>query len=426
MRKWLTGAVLGYFLYGLFVYWYIYMGGPDSIPEQFKGTSADPGTFMNSRELLLSGEYSRLRNFMYFITVPYEWFILLNVLLTGLSRKMEQWSDSIAKPDFLKTSIYLFWLSLIVTVCVLPVEWINYRISLSYQITTQSTTGWMKDQVIDFWVNFLLMALLVSVLFWLIRKYQKRWWLIAWTLSIPFSLFLMFIQPVVIDPLYNDFYPLENKELEEKILALADKADIPAEHVYEVNMSEKTNALNAYVTGIGSNSRIVLWDTTLNRLKEDEILFIMAHEMGHYVMKHIYVGIAGYLLLTLAGLYAIDKLSSAVIRNWGSILKIDSKKQIAALPLILILIGALTFASDPLTNTVSRYQEKSADMYAIQLTNNKEAAVSSFQELSKAGLSQVHPPFLIKLFRYSHPTILERILYLEEYHAEEQLKESQD
>src|SRR5690606_39597744 len=95
----------------------------------------------------------------------------------------------------------------------------------------------------------------------------------------------MFVQPVIIDPLYNDFFPLTNKELETKILELASRADIPADHVFEVNMSEKTNALNAYVNGIGSNSRIVLWDTTLERLSEDEILFIMAHEMGHYVMK---------------------------------------------------------------------------------------------------------------------------------------------
>lgn len=100
---------------------------------------------------------------------------------------------------------------------------------------------------------------------------------------------MMYIQPVVIDPLYNEFYPLKDKELEAKILSLADQADIPSEHVFEVNMSEKTNALNAYVTGIGENSRIVLWDTTLNSLTDEEILFIMAHEMGHYVEKHIYI-----------------------------------------------------------------------------------------------------------------------------------------
>lgn len=108
--------------------------------------------------------------------------------------------------------------------------------------------------------------------------------------------------------IFIDFSPLQDKALETKILSLAQQAEIPSEHVYEVNMSEKTNALNAYVTGIGGNSRIVLWDTTLNRLTDEEILFIMAHEMGHYVKKDIYIGIAGYLLMTLIGLWLIAKL----------------------------------------------------------------------------------------------------------------------
>ena len=128
---------------------------------------------------------------------------------------------------------------------------------------------------------------------------------------------LTFIQPVVIDPLYNDFSTLKNKELETKILAMADKADIPAKHVYEVNMSEKTNALNAYVTGIGPNARIVMWDTTLKQLKDKEILFIMAHEMGHYVMKHIYWGVASYVLLSFIGMYLISRIINMCIRKWG-------------------------------------------------------------------------------------------------------------
>lgn len=415
MRKWLTGSILLYFIYGLFVYWYLFVFSKTGIPASFEGTSADPATFMSGRELILSQDYSTIKNFLYFVTVPFEWFLLFVFLITGMSRKMQEWSNATSKFFSLQSAVYFFWLSLYVTVLSFPVEWIGYQKSKEYNITTQSFSSWMKDQVIDFWVNYALMTVIVIVVYWLIRRFEKRWWLYAWLLSIPFSLFLMFVQPVVIDPLYNDFYPLQNKELEEKILAIADKANIPAEHVYEVNMSEKTNALNAYVTGIGSNSRIVLWDTTLNRLNEDEILFIMAHEMGHYVMNHIYVGIAGYLLLSLFGLFFIHLLMKMVIKRYGTLLKIHSIKELTAFPLFLILLGMLTFVSSPLSNTVSRYQEKSADMYAIEMTNDHEAAVRSFQELSKAGLSQVNPPALVKIFRYTHPTMFERILYLEEH-----------
>ncbi len=415
MRKWLTRSILFYFLYGIVVYWYLFIFSGTGVPSPYEGTSADPSTFMTGRELVLSQEYSTIRNFLYFVTVPFEWFLLFVFMITGLSRKMQDWSNASSNIFSVQTAIYFFWLSLFVSILSFPVDWIGYRISKMYHITTQSFSTWMKDQLIDFWVNYLLMAIILIVLYSLIQRFEKRWWLYAWLLSIPFSMFLMFIQPVVIDPLYNDFYPLKNKELEEKILDIADKADIPAEHVYEVNMSEKTNALNAYVTGIGSNSRIVLWDTTLNRLNEDEILFIMAHEMGHYVMKHIYVGIAGYLLLTLVGLYVIQILMRYFITRQGGLLKIRSMKELAALPLFLLLVGTLTFASSPMSNALARYQEKSADMYAIEMTDNHEAAIRSFQELSRAGLSEVNPPALVKIFRYTHPTMLERILYLEEH-----------
>ena len=415
MRKWITRSIFFYFLYGLLVYWYLFFISGSGVPERYEGTSADPSTFMSGRELLLSQEYSTIKNFLYFVTIPFEWFLLFICLITGFSRKMQQWSEATSKFFSLQSAIYFFWLSLFVTVVSFPVNWISYKISKSYQITTQTFSAWMKDEIIDFWVNYLLMTIIVIVLYWLIRRFEKRWWLYAWLLSIPFSFFLMFVQPVIIDPLYNDFYPLKNKELEEKILALADEANIPANHVYEVNMSEKTNALNAYVTGIGANSRIVLWDTTLNRLDEDEILFIMAHEMGHYVMKHIYIGIVGYLLLSLVGLYAINVLMRLIIKRAGSLLKISSIKELTAFPLFLLLLGVLIFASSPISNAVARYQEKSADMYAIEMTNNHEAAISSFQELSRAGLSQVNPPALVKIFRYTHPTMLERIVYLEEH-----------
>jgi len=157
----------------------------------------------------------------------------------------------------------------------------------------------------------------------------------------------MFIQPVVIDPLFNDFYEIKNKSLEEKILSLAETAGIPSEHVYEVNMSEKTNALNAYVTGVGSNSRIVLYDTTLEKLNEDEILFIMAHEMAHYVEKHIYFGITGYLSLLFLLLFVVAKLAKKVIKKFGKLLHISSMNNLASLPLILLIVSVLTFATSP-------------------------------------------------------------------------------
>jgi STE24 endopeptidase len=418
VRKTISWSIGIYFVYVLFIIWYLFYLADTSIPKEFKGTSADPETFLTSRELMLSEQYSQIKNLLFFLAIPYEWLIYIGVLVLGVSRRFQEWAKTTTKRSTLQTAVYLFWLSLIVTVFTFPLNFAAYRVSKAYGINTQDFSHWMKDELTDFWLNYVFMFIIVTILYWLIRRFEKRWWFYAWLLSIPFILFLTFIQPVVIDPLYNDFYPLRDKQLEAKILALAEQANIPAEHVFEVNMSEKTNALNAYVTGIGSNSRIVLWDTTLQRLEEDEVLFIMAHEMGHYVMKHIYWGVAGYALLTFFGLYVTNKLMKWLIKRWGTYLHVKTVKELTSLPLFLLLISLLSFSASPIVNAVSRYEEHAADQYAIELTNNAEAAISSFQELTRAGLSQVNPPYLVKIFRYSHPTILERIIFLSTYQDE--------
>ncbi|MGE6260975.1 M48 family metallopeptidase [Heyndrickxia sporothermodurans] len=418
LRKWTFRAVIAYLLFGLAVYVYLFFLADSTVPEHLKGTSVDPATFLNSRELMLSEEYSKIRNLLFFISTPYEWLFYFLILIFGISKGFEKWAKTTSRYHLLQTGIYLFLLSILSFVVTFPLSYISYRFSKTYNISNQTFTFWMKDEVIDFWVNFIEMYIIVAVLYWLMKHFKKRWWLPAWLLSIPFMIFMMFIQPVVIDPLYNDFYPLKNKELETKILALADKANIPAEHVYEVNMSEKTNSLNAYVTGIGSNARIVLWDTTLERLNQKEILFIMAHEMGHYVEKHIYFGIAGYIILTGIGLWITARMMNWIVEKKGEDLKVTGVSNLSSLPLFLLITSMLLFAISPITNWISRYEEMRADRYGMEMTHDKKAAVQTFQDLTKSGLSQVDPPFLVKIFRYDHPTMLERIMMVEKFKNE--------
>ncbi len=409
MKKWGLIAVLTYGLYVVAMYFYFFHSQNSGIPTTLKGTVADPNTFLTAQELVLSEDLSRKRNFLFFIVTPFEWLLYFVILITGISRLFERWSLEQQKWAIWRNAMYVFLLSFLLFILQFPLDYYKYTLSKSYGISTQLFSSWMRDNLIDFWLDFGMSVIIVTVLYWLIKKSPKRWWLFAWALTVPFSIFLMFIQPVVIDPIYNDFSPLKDKALETKILSLAEQADIPSEHVYEVNMSEKTNALNAYVTGIGENSRIVLWDTTLNRLTEDEILFIMAHEMGHYVIKDIYLNITVYLLMTLIGLWLIAKIMPWMISRYGSILKIKHMSNINSLPLFLLISSFLLFFSSPLSNAVSRYQEVRADEYAMELIENPEVAVSTFQQLTKVGLGEVNPSALVKWFRYSHPPMLERI-----------------
>lgn len=408
-KKWGLVAVLTFGLYVVAMYFYFFYSQNSVIPAALKGTAADPNTFLTAQELMLSEELSKIRNFLFFIATPFEWLLYFIILITGISHLFERWSPEQQKWAIWRNAMYVFLLSCLLFILQFPLDYYQYTLSKSYGISTQAFSSWMRDNVIDFWLDFGMSVVIVTVLYWLIKKSPKRWWLYVWALTVPFSIFLLFVQPVVIDPIYNDFSPLKDKALETKILSLAEQADIPSEHVYEVNMSEKTNALNAYVTGIGENSRIVLWDTTLNRLTDEEILFIMAHEMGHYVMKDIYIGIAEYLLMILSGLWLIAKIMPWMISRYESILKVKQMSNIHSLPLFLLISSFLLFFSSPLSNAVSRYQEVRADAYAIELMENPEAAVSTFQQLTKAGLGEVNPSVLVKWFRYSHPPMLERI-----------------
>lgn len=415
MRKTFFIFLFGFIAYALVMWWYFFIGADNGIPQQLKGTVADPTTFMTGRQLELAYDYSTIKNFIYFLAVPLEWAIYLIILGFGLSRWFRNMSEGITRYFVIHTALYIILLSFISFVLSFPLDYYSYTISQEYNVSVQPFSGWMRDNIVSFWVNNLFTFIIVFAIYFLIKKSPKRWWLFAWLLSIPFTIFMYYIQPVVIDPLYNDFYPLKDKQLEEKILDLAAKADIPAERVYEVDMSEKTNAMNAYVNGIGSNLRIVLWDTTLNNLEDDEILFIMAHEMGHYVKKHLMWNLIGSIVTTLLGLWIGSKIYNWLIKRWGDRWKVRGIQDIAALPALLLVFSLLSFIASPVQNAISRSAEHSADVYAIEMTHDSDAAVSSFQKLAVAGLSDVDPPAIVKFFLYGHPTLLERIVFLNDF-----------
>jgi STE24 endopeptidase len=409
--------LIGFALYGALMWYYLFQGADSALPVNLKGSAADPAMFMTERELELSTDFSRIKDFLYFISVPLEWLIYLFVLGFGLSKWFRKASSGVTKFSIVHTAVYVLLLSFSSWVLTFPLRYYSFTVSKSYNISVQSFHSWMRDGLVDFWISWVLTTLMVAVMYWLIKKYEKRWWIFAWLLSIPFTVFLYFIQPVVIDPLYNKFYPLQDEALKEKILNIADRADIPAENVYEVNMSKKTNALNAYVNGIGSNLRIVLWDTTLNKLSDNQVLFVMAHEIGHYVMNHLYWNLISSIVLSFLGLWIGNIIYRKWIEKYGKTWGIKGVGDLAALPALLLIFSLLSFAVSPMENAVSRKAERDADHYAIQMTKNPEAAVGAFQQLATVSLSEVNPPKIVKWFLYGHPTMLERIHFLDSYNT---------
>ncbi|WP_431026815.1 M48 family metallopeptidase [Lysinibacillus sp. LZ02] len=411
--KWGLRVILLFGVYAAAMYFYIFYSSNNSIPDVLKGTAADPSTYMTGRELYLSENYSKIRNFLYFIKTPFEWLIYLFVLITGLSELLEKWSLK-SKWTIVRNALYVLLLSVVTFLLLLPINYCAYFFAKSYGVSTQPFQQWLTQYAMNFGLEFITSLIFVSILYFFIRRAKKRWWVYVWAVQIPITLFYAFIQPQIIDPLYNDFTAIEDKQLEEKILALAEQANIPADHVYEVEMADETTAMNAYVNGIGSNARIVLWDTTLQQLSEEEVLFVMAHEMAHYVHKDIYKNLLYYFGITFILYWLIAKWMPGIIAKYGAILNIKRMESLHSLPLYLILSSMLFFATNPLDNAVSRHHEIQSDNYALALIEDESAAISSFQALARAGLSEVNPPLLVKWFRYTHPPLVDRIYNLME------------
>jgi Zn-dependent protease with chaperone function len=407
-------------LFGIVTVYLLHVKMDVSVSER-NGLS-DPATYMSADQLKKAEDFSRIRYILYFLQLPYEWGIYLLLLFYGLSGRFQQWADGIYRWSLVRSFFYLFLFTLTTTLLFLPLDLFGFYLSHQYGISTQSLHSWISDQFKSFWVNLLLTLPAVMVLFGLIKKKPKRWWLYAWVLTIPFTLFLYFIQPIILDPIFNDFKPLQDEKLKKEILQLAESAHIPADQVYEVDMSKKTNAMNAYVTGLGSSARIVLWDTALQKLNEREILFVMAHEMGHYVKKHVYWSLLLSILSSFIFFWILHILLPKLVNLEGRRWRFRHMHDIAVYPLILLLASFLSFVSSPVSNWISREIEHSSDLYALELTHDPAAAISSFQKLSAEGLSHPNPPALVRTFIYTHPTIVERIRFAIQYENEQQLK----
>ena len=411
--KWGLQAILLFGVYAFALYVYLFHYESSGVPAALQGTVADPSTFMTEREIVLSENYSKIRNFIFLLTKPLEWFIYFFVLLIGLSKVFERWSSRPSKWAIIQIPIYVLFLSLFMFLLMLPIRYFSYIVSVNYGISIQSVPQWLTGVALDFCIDLIPTLLMVGILYFFIRVARERWWIYVWLVTIPVTLFFAYIQPVIIEPLFNDFSTIENKELEQKILALADEADIPAERVYEVKMADQTNAMNAYVSGIGKNTQIVLWDTTLANLSEEEILFVMAHEMGHYAHKDIYKDLTIDFVISFFIYWFIAKLMKNIIQKNGQVLNIKRIEAIHSLPLYLLISSILFFAISPLYTAISRHQEIKADNYAIELVEEEGAGISTFQALAKSNLNEANPPLIVKWFRYSHPPLVDRINNLE-------------
>ena len=209
---------------------------------------------------------------------------------------------------------------------------------------------------------------------------------------------------------------MHDKALETRILALADRAGIEGSRVFEVNKSVDTKTLNAYVAGLWQTKRIVLWDTIIARMDDRELLFVMGHEMGHYVLGHVWQLVALSSLLILVLLYAAYKTMGAIVARWGHRFGFSDIADVASLPLLLLVTSVFSLAIAPAQLALTRHLEHEADRFGLEITQTNHSAGTAFVKLQQDALANPWPGPLFKLWRASHPPLGERIEFSNDYH----------
>lgn len=369
--------------------------------------------------------YSDARNRLHFIGVGYGALVLLVLLAWRVGPKYRDWAE-IASPRRRIGQAYFFGTLLVLTVDVLslPLSLYGQTLALRYQQSVQGWGSWFRDWALGELIGCILTGFLLWILYGVMRRSAQRWWFYFWLASIPMVIFLMFVAPVVIDPLFNKFQPLEATQpaLVAQIERVVQRGGlaIPRNRMFEMNASEKVNTLNAYVTGIGASKRVVVWDTTMRKMNTGQILFVFGHEMGHYVLGHNYVLIGVSCVVILVFLFLGFHLMHWALAKWGGTWQIRGVDDWASLPVLMLLLTVLSFLSEPVMNSIGRKIEHDADVYGLEVIHgivpdSPQAAAQAFQILGEVSLSNPNPSPFIQFWLYDHPSVSERVQFAAEY-----------
>jgi Zn-dependent protease with chaperone function len=361
-------------------------------------------------------------SYFHYIMIILPVIILWNILFpalflfTGLSAKLRSWSEKVGRRRYINFCIYCIVFGLIYFLVTLPLSYYAGFIQPHhYDLSNQSFVRWLSNSAKSAAILLVTGLAVGWVPFLVIKKSPRRWWLYLGLLESLFMAAQVFVQPVLVDPLFHKFQPLADKALETKILAEAARAGIQSDRVFEVDMSLDTKAENAYVTGLFDTKRIVLWDTMLKTMNDDQVLFIMGHEMGHYVLNHMTMLILFDSVVILLSNYIAFLLAGPVInlfkKRWGFSVPWD----LAALPLGIIAFWLFCVADMPVLMAFSRHIEHEADRFGLELTHNNYAAATAFVALQQANLNVPRPPLIFQLWLGSHPTVAERIEFCNDY-----------
>ena len=338
------------------------------------------------------------------------------VLFTGWSARIREFARGNGRGWVATLLIYVAVYSVVEFALGLPLAYVaGFVVEHHFGLSNQSHLKWATDTAIALVLGIAVSFVVVTAIYALLRASPRRWWLYAGLAAVPFIITVFLVSPIWIDPLFNRFGGMKDKALETKIVALAERAGIEGARVFEVEKSEDTKKLNAYVNGFGATKRIVLWDTIIKRLDERELLFVMGHEMGHYVLHHIWIVIGGLSALIMLSLYAVHRLAHGLIRRYRARFGFDRLEDIASYPLVTLVSGIVMAVALPLFFLLSRHDERAADRFGLEITRDNRACATAFVKLNADNLGIPRPNPILQALRGSHPTVAERVEFCNRY-----------
>jgi STE24 endopeptidase len=365
-----------------------------------------------------------LRGKLRIIDTAYSLLVLLALLALGIAAKYRDWAERVSKYGFVQALIFVPLFMLTLTVLGLPMDAYQQHISREYGLSVQGWGSWFGDVAKGQAVSLIILTLAIWGITTLIRKSPRRWWFYTWLIAVPFLIFLIFLAPLIIDPLFNNFEPLDksNPQLVDAIEQVTKRGglEIPRDRMFLMKASEKVTTLNAYVTGFGPSKRVVVWDTTIKNATTPETLFVFGHEMGHYVLNHVVIGIAATAVGLFIGFYLLYRIANWAFPRFQQRWHMRELSDWAAVPMLFLIFSLLSLISQPIGSTISRQLEHNADIYGLEVThginpNSQEAAAHAFQVLGELSLSYPYPSDFYVFWYADHPPIRDRVPFAHNY-----------
>lgn len=341
--------------------------------------------------------------------------LLVLFLFGGVITLYDQFIGGISDSRIVTAILFFMLLSWFQTLLGIPFDlYGTFRIEARYGFNTTTPRLWLTDLLKSQAIGAVLMSFLIAVVFWLIIWSPLQWWLWVWGFMAVFSLFMMFISPYLIEPLFNRYEPVSEPGLEDEIRAMMEKAGLKAGKVLQMDASRRSRHSNAYFTGIGKVKRIVLFDTLVRQMSHGEIVAVLAHEIGHWKKGHIWKRLLVAEVMALAGSWLAFRLL-----NWPGLPDLLGLPADISLPARMVVLGFVAslalFPLTPFSAWRSRCHEREADRFAADLTGRPQELASALVKMSAENLSNLFThPFYAK-FYYSHPPVVERVRTLREW-----------